>query len=248
MFKIKKILWTGGWDSTFRVLDLVLNKNEKIQPYYVYDNRRKSTEMEIKTMNKIKEMISDVNKEAAQKIAKTKFINLEEIPKNEKITKSFKDLKSQSHLGGQYDWLARYCEDNNIDELELCIHKDDTVEGFIRHDVALVEKENDRFYKLKDNPSQKELSIFSYYNFPLLDMTKLEMEKKAKNSGFGHIMEVTWFCHSPINEKPCGMCNPCKYTREEGLGRRVQTPTLAMKLNRKINSKLRGLKRRLGVK
>jgi hypothetical protein len=34
-------------------------------------------------------------------------------------------------------------------------------------------------------------------------------------------MELTWFCHRPIRGEPCGVCNPCIYTIQEGLGVRV---------------------------
>jgi len=219
-----------------------LNKKEEIQPYYIRDEGRRSTSMEIKTMNLIKKML---NEKDAERILNTIIINRKDIPKNDEITKDFETLASQSHLGHQYDWLARYTNSLGIKDLELSVHRDDTVEGFIKNDVALVEKGDDSYYKLVEKPSQPELGIFSYYDFPLLDMTKLDMEAQSKKSGFNHIMEMTWFCHAPMNKKPCGMCNPCKYTRDEGLGRRVPTPTLSMKLKRKIQFKLIGLKRKI---
>lgn len=243
----KNVLWTGGWDSTFRVLDLVINKKEKVQPFYVLDERRASTKMEISTMDKIKSLINEINPDFSNKILETITINRNSIPENNGITNAYIKLKEKSHLGDQYDWLARYAESVGINNLELCVHIDDTVEGFIKNNVKLIEENNDRYYKLVENTSQKELKIFSYYNFPLFDMTKLDMEEQARKSGFDHIMEITWFCHSPYKGKPCGMCNPCKYTREEGLGRRVSTPTLTMKLNRKINAKFSRFKRKFNI-
>ena len=240
-----RILWTGGWDSTFRVLDLVLNKKKNIQPYYILDERRASTEIEIATMEKIKEMMKELDPQSIYRIKDTIYLERNKIPENKKITKYYEVLKTQSHLGDQYDWLARYTESEGIKNLELCIHVDDTVEGFIKNDVKLITSDNDRYYELVENPSQKELEIFSYYRFPLFDMTKIEMGEIAKESGFFHIMEETWFCHYPYKGKPCGMCNPCRYTKEEGLGRRVPNPTIFMKLNRKVSRKLRGLKRRI---
>src|SRR5690625_3502798 len=223
---MKKILWTGGWDSTYRFLDLIINKKEIVQPYYVIDQGRASTEMEIKTMNKIKNMVIDINQDFSKQILETITIDRRDIPKNEYITYAYNELKKQSHLGEQYDWLARYMHSLGVSDLELCIHKDDTVEGFIKNDVKLITEKNDKFYKLVDKPSQNELDIFSYYHFPLFKMTKIDMEKYARESGFDHIMEVTWFCHRPFRGRACGMCNPCKYTREEGLGRRVTKPTI----------------------
>src|SRR5699024_7696604 len=129
-----KVLWTGGWDSTFRILDLILNKKVCVQPYYILDEGRKSTKMELNTMDNIR--------------TKLKNIKINDIPKNEEITQAYKVLSSQSHLGSQYDWLARYCEDNKISDLELCIHSDDTVEGFIKNDVTLVDENIDKYYIL----------------------------------------------------------------------------------------------------
>ena len=53
----RKILWTGGWDSTFRVIELS-RKNVVIQPIYVLDSGRKSTDYELKAIDKI---IQDLN-------------------------------------------------------------------------------------------------------------------------------------------------------------------------------------------
>jgi hypothetical protein len=47
------------------------------------------------------------------------------------------------------------------------------------------------------------------------------MHEIARQHGFADVMALTWFCHSPRNDKPCGVCNPCEYTIEEGLGWRV---------------------------
>src|SRR5699024_6896329 len=138
-----------------------------------------------------------------------------------------------------------YCEYNNISALELCIHNDDTVEGFIKNDVTLVDENIDKYYVLNNETTQPELSIFSYYHYPLFDMTKLYMERCAQESGFGYIMEETWFFHSPIGNKPCGMCNPCKYTKEERLVRRVTNTIVFMKVRRKLGNKLKSLKRKL---
>jgi len=118
-----------------------------------------------------------------------------------------------------------------LQDLELSIHKDDKAQVFVENDVELVKEENDEYYRLSENPSLPELKLFSYFTFPLLEMTKLEMAEKAKESGFSHIMEETWFCYNPLKDgKPCGVCNPCKYTREEGLGRRVPDATLSRKM------------------
>ena len=47
------------------------------------------------------------------------------------------------------------------------------------------------------------------------------MRAEAQRAGLEPCMELTWFCHRPIDDEPCGVCNPCIYTIEEGLGDRV---------------------------
>lgn len=235
------ILWTGGWDSTYRVLDLVLNKKKTIQPYYVLDSGRPSTEMELKTMDKIKGLISEIDQSAKEKILDTISIKLESIPRNTHITNMFNAVLKNNFVGSQYDWLARYADSIGINNLELCIHQDDKAHLAIQHEVEEVSLSGDGYFRMKDVPSRPELNLFSYFHYPILEITKLDMEKVAQKNGYSHIMEETWFCHSPYKGKPCGMCNPCKYTKEEGLGRRVPDPALTLrvkKMARRIRNKV----------
>lgn len=222
----KNILWTGGWDSTFRVLDLVLIKNKKIQPHYILDHRRYSAEMELKTMEKIKQLIYEKKPAATSLILDTIVTDIRDIPADKEITESYRSLASLSHLGDQYDWLTRYVKHSNVSHLELCIHRDDKATGFLKKEVKKITTNDDYYYVLKEDLSKPELKIFSYYHFPLFDLTKLDMEEIARKNDFRDIMEETWFCYYPTKDgKPCGLCNPCKYTRDEGLGRRVPAVT-----------------------
>lgn len=224
---MKRVLWTGGWDSTFRILDLVLNHKQRVKPYYVLDFARKSTQVEIETMEKIKRMVVKKDPSTDGLIEDTTFIKREDIPDNETLNSYYRNLRTIAHIGDQYLYIAKYIAANNLTELELSVHRDDKAEFFIKNDVQLIKEGNDAFYRLVENLSNPNLELFSYYTFPLLNMTKLEMAEKAKDGGFSHIMEETWFCYNPLKDgKPCGVCNPCKYTKEEGLGRRIPKVTL----------------------
>lgn len=46
------IFWTGGWDSTFRLLQLA-ERQINIKPIYIKDPARKSAEIEIARMTEI---------------------------------------------------------------------------------------------------------------------------------------------------------------------------------------------------
>jgi len=66
-----------------------------------------------------------------------------------------------------------------------------------------------------------EYTIFGRFSFPILNLTKLDMNRLARERGWQEIMLQTWFCHRPVKDKPCGRCNPCRYTVEEGMGFRI---------------------------
>ncbi|MEK0175251.1 7-cyano-7-deazaguanine synthase [Tetragenococcus halophilus] len=226
---MNNILWTGGWDSTFRVLSLVILQNKEVQPYYIIDPGRASNEVELMTMEKIRKEVVRKFPNTKGLIKKTIVVNMESIPKNKVISQKFQKLKESSFMGSQYDWLARYSEAKGISSLELSIHQDDKATFFVRQNVAKVVKADDEYYKLRDDLYNTGYDIFKYYHFPLLDFSKKDMEKIAKANNFDSIMEMTWFCFNPTWRKtPCGYCNPCKYTREEGLGRRVPSKFMGM--------------------
>ena len=42
-----KILWTGGWDSTFQLLRLLFLDKQPVEPYYLIDEERPSTGIEL---------------------------------------------------------------------------------------------------------------------------------------------------------------------------------------------------------
>lgn len=226
------VLWTGGWDSTYRILDLTIVKGRSIQPYYVLDDGRASQSIEIKTMNRIKEMV-DISFPAAKGLIRdTIYFKRSEIPANKAITDKWQRLRDSSFMGSQYEWLGRYAEENGINNFELCIHQDDKASFFLDNHVEKHKDNNDDCYHLKDSEVGTDLDLFKYYNFPILELTKTDMQEDARRHGFDAIMEETWFCFNPTwRSTPCGNCNPCKYTKEEGLGRRVPIGILA-KYNR----------------
>lgn len=212
------LLWTGGWDSTFRLLDLVLIRKRPVQPFYVVSPVRKSSELEISTMDKIRNLLYEKHPESRPLLLPAVYKKVEEIKTDDAITQQYKRLAASQHLGNQYDFLARFADEAGIDALELSIHKDDHAQKFLQ---AYVVKEGDN-YRLQDNPSYEDLKLFKHFRFPILELTKLDMERIAAKHNFLDLLNETVFCHTPLkNGTPCGHCNPCRYTIAEGLKRRV---------------------------
>lgn len=51
------LLWAGGWDSTFRLLQLLLIQRSAVQPVYVVSTERRITMRELRAMRQIREVV-----------------------------------------------------------------------------------------------------------------------------------------------------------------------------------------------
>ena len=217
-----RLLWTAGWDSTFRLLDALLVRGKSVQPYYLVDPGRPSTPHELRAMERIAAEVRARHAELAGRLAKPIVSDLQQLLPDAQITARFERLRARSHLGGQYDWLARFATQERLTDLELAIHRDDRAAAFLHAHVVREEGGGDPYYRLRDGPPDDDLRIFERFRFPVFDQTKRDMERAARERGFADLMELTWFCHIPTPDgRPCGRCNPCRYTIAEGLARRV---------------------------
>lgn len=233
--KTINLLWTGGWDSTYRILQL-FKKEVIIQPYYLLDNR-KSEEQELQAISTITELIK-AHPETNCILKELITAKVADIPKDAEITTSFKNLLKTDFFGSQYDWLARFSK--NIHNLELTIHEDDKACVIINKHGGVHKKNSDlkgTYFELDTAVSSADLiNVFGNYHFPLLKITKLEMKKYAEDSGLMDIMNTTWFCHNPVDNQPCGKCNPCLYTIEEGLLYRFSKKTIFKHKKKKLKA------------
>ena len=216
------LLWTAGWDSTFRLLVALLLRRKALQPYYLIDPERPSTPDELRAMQRITGAISEKYPDAAARLCEPRISRVTDVRPDAEITGRFERLRARSHLGGQYDWLARFAAQQGLSDLELAVHQDDRAATFLQPHVALDDCGGDPCYRLRDDPPDDDLRLFERFRFPVFDKTKRAMEGIARAGGFADVLELTWFCHLPTAQgQPCGNCNPCRYTIEEGLGRRV---------------------------
>lgn len=212
------VLWTGGWDSTFRILQLIRETDAVIQPLYVIDTERPSTLLEIRTMSVLRKSIERTCVSSSGRILPHWFFSIHEIPANAEITGKYERLKRQSHLGSQYDWLARLAQSLDARDWELAVHRDDKAYGFIKdHVVKRVDEATGEYYVLDVDRADGDLSLFGLFRFPVLDWPKTEMRAYAARHGLLDIMRQTWFCFRPVGERPCGFCTTCRYAIEEGM-------------------------------
>lgn len=224
--KVVNVLWTGGYDSSYRMVELS-RKNVSIQPFYI-DDGRKSRDKEL---NAIKEITRDIEKHPDTKCTILPLIikKHSNIKPDESITNSIKALREIVLVGTQYDSLARFAKENNLMDLELGIEKSDTsmvITLFNKLNITLelIEDGDISYYKVNDkNTDPDVLNVFGRFHYPssLYNLTKLELIDKYRELGFEETMKKTWFCHFPIRNKPCGRCNPCRSVLAEGMGFRL---------------------------
>ena len=213
------VLWTGGWDSTFRVLQAVVVEKRVVQPHYVVDLRRTGFCSEIVAMADIKRRIAERFPAAGDRLRAVEIFQRDDIAEDAALRERFEQLRSRQWLGDQYEWLSRFARWRQLSSLELAIHRDDRAYAFVH---SLVERGDDGRYRLRQPIEDPALEVFEPFVFPILSLTKLDMGRIAAEHGFSDLLEHTWFCHTPdARGRPCGRCNPCRYTIDEGLARRV---------------------------
>ncbi len=243
------LLWSGGWDGTFRLLQLC-QYNITIQPVYIVDTGRLSTSNEITAMNTI---ITMCRSRFVAHILDINFFDKEEIldrRADENITNAFKKLRMKYNIGTQYEWFALLCNDLNLAMESAVVHQyHGKVEDAINAEGKLTLLDDIILGKrcvvdLKNSSNDLAL-VFGKLILPVIELTKKDEERIARENGWIDIMKHSWFCHSPINGEPCGLCGPCDDAMNTGMEWRM--PPLAIKRynHRKIYSIMYKIKRKL---
>lgn len=221
-----QLLWTSGWDSTFRLLSALVLEDATVQPHYIADRQRRSTDAELRAMEKIRSALARSRPGSERRVLPLIVAELAEIPPDEQTRARFERLAARGPIGSQYEWIARYAHAASLSDLELSIHRDDRARA---HLEGHVEKLDEPFpgrrvspsYRLSDAARGTDLALFERFTFPVYDLTKLDMRALAQQHGFLEILELSWFCHRPLGDVPCGLCNPCLDAVKEGMAYRL---------------------------
>jgi hypothetical protein len=221
---VANLLWTGGWDSSFRLLDLVVRKKRPVQPYYVLNADRRSSSLEMERMDQIRDELAHRFPDSRRLLLPTAIVSRSELRPAPEITAAMARLKQKTEpdpLGTQYEYLARFVSQAGLTDLELAVHQDDRAHRILETSIVAEEEGRTRYYRLVDRPDDPDLLMFQSFRFPILDLTKLEMRDMARDWGLLDILEMTWFCHKPRRNRPCGLCPSCRSTCSEGMRYRL---------------------------
>lgn len=195
---IHHVLWTGGWDSTYRMVELA-REGAVIEPVYVINPGRRSWEIELGRVREITAMLEAPGRFKCD-ILPIRIINIEDIPANEEMTEAFNQVKEEARtalneeLGPQYEWLARLsCI---IPDLELCIESAESGH-LVSRDMIL-------------RDSEAAQTLWGKFILPIFNINEQEMVANIRNWHCEDIMQKIWFCNHPLtNGEPCGLCHPC---------------------------------------
>lgn len=217
------LLWTGGWDSTFRLLQLLLLHRVPVRPLYLTDATRPSTQHELSTMARIRRYLHEAYPHTRELLRPPRIAAVDDVAVDAGIADALREIRKRSYIGDQYAWLPAFCKQAAIGDIELGVHVDDKVQALVR--PFAMEFEHPAGYRsVRVDPRHAgtaEYRLFRWFSFPLFHVDKVGMARRAEAEGWRDVMDMTWFCHAPVRDAPCGSCAPCVYTIEEGLAHRV---------------------------
>ena len=210
------LYWTGGYDSTYRLIELML-LNKYIQPIYLlcpqldsnYTFQRKNKNIEIKTMNKIRQQLYLQFPTKKQYLLPTRYIYSLKLNKQIETDFIYITTKLFNFSRGitQYERLTQYSYFHS-QPIEIGLEKCGTGLDKLTSKYRIGQGHN-RKVDLINSP--KQYYVFKNIRFPISHMTKQDMLLKCQQNKTDNIMKLTWRCWFPVNNNPCKKCDMCKH-------------------------------------
>lgn len=208
MSDVTHIFWTGGWDSTFRVMELLTFTDRPIQPHYVVDPRRRSAPLEIETMQRLTRHLKEAAYAEESRIREPILYRRAAIPFDRDIDDAFLTISEQHRLGNQYRWLAMLAVSARLDGVELCVERGSLYPIAAAHLVHTRDDARPTF-RIADNAGAVG-TLLGPFSFPLIERNDARLREQATARGWQKVLAGTCFCHSPVRgHHPCGTCRPC---------------------------------------
>ena len=218
-------LWTGGWDSTFRVLYRAVVEERAVRPVYVVDRGRGSASMELRAINRVLRDLESDWPEAFSRIEPPRFVDLYAIPEAPEVREAYDRLSASVRaegrrvLGSQYRWLPRLARSAGWTDVELSVHG----AGHLRQTFGPhLKRGDDGVVRVRPDAPDHMRVLLGPFTFPLWGGSKTAEYAQAERAGFSSLLDKhAWFCFSPRRGRPCGACNPCADAARDGFGSHV---------------------------
>jgi hypothetical protein len=227
-----QLFWTGGWDSTFRLLQLLLDLRLPVAPVYLVDETRVATQVEFDTMDRIRAALFETHPHTRDLLLPTHVSRVADIAPDARIDGGYARLACHYGMGNQYAWLARYCRQHALQGIELSAECALHGAGVMlqANIVPMIAPQGfPTFHIPADAPDADSALVFGAFGLPLVRTTRQQMLAQSQREGWMRLMRMTWFCHRPTRAgTPCGVCNPCLTSIKQGFGWRVSRPRRAL--------------------
>jgi hypothetical protein len=211
------LFWTGGYDSTFRLLQIIIIEKKCVNPIYLNFNsldgsgfRRQNVRFELETMYMI---INELYRLGyGGQIMPLTIIT--EVKLSSTVIRSCSMLFNKGYLRrpvSQYAHMVQLSLDlNKI--VEECAEKSEHSTSY----KMLNGKLNDDKMLCLDKAVGTPLYVIRNIRFPIIDLTKKDMLKIAKKHNFAYILKWTKSCWWPYSDgTPCRKCLMCRTRKEE---------------------------------
>lgn len=220
------LLWTGGYDSTSRLCELIIKYKKFVQPIYVMapntdgvstgllKTRRKNIDRELISMQKIKRMLYQQFPYSQHLILKTVFVTKckydDEVKKCMTVLHQAGKFTRNVTQYGAFATISRYY---NL-RLEVCTIKDpgEILSNTVKNDIVPVYHNTPNWILRDDCP--QELNIFKLILFPTIHKTKQNLLIESRYYRYENILAETVSCWYPVLKFgkyfPCGKCQMCK--------------------------------------
>lgn len=206
------IFWSGGYSSTFRLIQLLLLLEKPVQTIYINLDSKNENKLEIEHMKKIRNLLCKNYPIIKNRFPPTMYVS--KIKRDPQIKKQFDNLHLKYGLfefdssKDKYELMARYSYHHDY-PIEICIDKDEfhlnsAIRRFLENKSEFTSK------KLDNLPVQFiDLNIFKNCRFPLIDFHKEHIKKNLINNNFYYIIKHCWTCTNTKNNIPCNECPNC---------------------------------------
>lgn len=222
------ILWTGGWDSTFRLCQLSRMDGVEVQPVYFYKegvSDRTNWKKEIQAQNTLLPLIRQ--KEATKAcILNPIRLTEKDLPQSKNFDQAFEKWKSSPLMPGQLHFLGKL--PLLFPKLEYCIEGPTLKrrqQGFkLGKTQVFLEEHGFRFHFRPDGYADMDTSqadpelklLWGGFTFPILGITEMAMVPIIRSWGYEALFKYTWTCDYG-GEEPCGVCHNCETKWASGM-------------------------------
>jgi hypothetical protein len=217
------LFWTGGYDSTFRLGQILHTTRDPVLPIYINDPKmdgdnvaRKNRSQEMVAMSNILQLLYKIDPSYRSRIYPTLVIH--HIPISPTVRTNMYRLYRKGLNRRPITQYAAMAELSLLlgKRIEVGVENSDhsAMRRMIRADLVphsriphiLILDLSSKALKERRNP---EVIIFRNLDYPIIEYTKEAMLEEAKRGRYDTILRNSWSCWFPVNGRACGKCAMC---------------------------------------